>query len=225
MSQQRKAAGLKSVWVHFDAERSIKAPEYVRILERNSVNISLPQDSTHWDAIYAIAKKASHPFRVKFLSAHLKKHHAVRGQTCFGKAGDQIQKILDNYPTLRWWMQPDGLVVDEPKVDLTRLSLFDRFAGEQAHSRWTNEGLPKDSLLVIAKQLDAEDFKLNDCLQPAQWAPIAKYNQKYAREAIRTFEAAAQDSRFVRGIRRRLHLARDRYRKARRSVAPIEIAY
>jgi hypothetical protein len=225
MAHRRKAAALKSMWAHFDADRSIKSPEYVRILERNPVNISLPRDSSHWDAVHAIARNANCPLPVKYVSEVLKESRAIRGRTCFGHVGDQIQKILDNYSSLRWWIEPQGLVIDEPKVDLTRLLPFDRFAGELVHSSWTNKGLPESSLLAIAKQLDAEEFKLRDSLQPAQWAPIAKYNQKFPRKSIRTFEAAARHNIYARAIRRRLYLARDRYRRAQRPLEPIEIAY
>jgi hypothetical protein len=223
MVHRPKAAALRSIWPHFDAERSIKAPEYVRSLERNPVSISLPEDSSHWDAVHAIAGHANCPLPVKHVSDVLKEARAIRGLSCFGHVGDQIQKILDNYPTLRWWMEPDGLVIDEPKVALTHLLSFDRFAGELVHSSWTNGRLPKGSLMAIARELDAMKFKLSDCLQPAQWAPIAKYNQKHASNAIRTFEAAARHNKFGRHVRRRLYLARDRYRNAQRPVAPIEI--
>jgi hypothetical protein len=225
MVHRPKAAALRSIWPHFDAERSIKAPEYVRSLERNPVSISLPEDSSHWDAVHAIAGHANCPLPVKHVSDVLKEHRAIRGRSCFGDVGDQIEKILNNYPTLRWWMESEGLVIDKPKVDLAPLLPFDRFAGALVHSSWTNGRLPKGSLMAIAQQLDTEKFKLRDCLQPAQWVPISKCNQKYASKAIQTFEAAARHHIFVRQIRRRLYLARDRYRRAHRPKAPIETAY
>lgn len=225
MAHRRKAAASKSVWPHFDAERSIKALEYVRILKPNPVSISLPRDSSHWDAVHDIASNASCPLPVKHVSGILKEHRARRGQSHFGHVGDQIEKILNNYPTLRWWVESEGLVIDKPKVDLARLLQFDRFAGALVHSSWTNGRLPKCSLMAIAQQLDMEKFKLRDCLQPAQWVPIAEYNEKHASNAILTFDAAARHSIFVRQIRRRLYLARDRYLKAQLPVAPIETAY
>lgn len=139
----------------------------------------------------------------------------------FGHAGNQIENIMMNYPTLRFWMEADGLVIDEPAAEMGPLNSFDSFAGGLVLAKWTAKGLFSDDLLEIARQLDSKDFRLKDCLQAAQWEPISAHNQKLARNAVRTFEGAAQDHRFVRSIRRRLYLARDRYRKAQRPVEPI----
>jgi hypothetical protein len=181
----------------------------------------MPSGSTHWDHVHAIANGALRPFQVKFVSERLKEDRSIRGRVYFGHAGDQIQQILMNYPTLRWWMEAGGLVIDEPAAEMGPLDLFDSSAGELVISKWTEKGLPLAELVEIAKQLDAKGFELKACLQPAQWKPISDHNQKFARKAIRTFEAAAQDKRFVRGIRKRLYLSRDRYRKAQRPVQPI----
>jgi hypothetical protein len=130
-----------------------------------------------------------------------------------------------NYPTLRWWMDADGLVIAEPSAELGPLDPFDHFAGELVALKWKQNRLSADDFLDIAKQVDARGFELKQCLQPAQWKPIAEHNQKFARNAVRTFEVAASNAKFTRNIRRRLYVARDRYEKARQPVMPIEFEY
>jgi hypothetical protein len=44
--------------------------------------------------------------------------------------GDQIQIILMDYSTLRWWMEADGLVIDEPAAEMGPLNPFNSFAGD-----------------------------------------------------------------------------------------------
>ena len=212
-------------WKHFDAQRTKAMRGETNCLLEGHVSLSMPSNSTHWDHIHAIADQCGRPFKVKFVSDRLKDHRAIRGRVFFGYAGNQIQQIMVNYPTLRWWMEADGLVIDEPSGEIGALEEFDRVAGELVISKWTDKRLSKDDFITIAKQLDEKGYKLSSNLQKAQWEPIAAYNQKYARKAIRTFEAAANDARFARSIRRRLYLARDRYRKAIRPVTPIYVEY
>jgi len=212
-------------WRHFDARRTIGARGDASILVQNPVGLTAEAGSTHWDHVHVIASSALRPFKVKSVSGRLKEPILVRGCVYFGHAGDQIQKIMMNYPTLRWWMDADGLVIAEPAAELGQLDSFDRFAGELVALKSKQNRLYADDLLIIAKQVDASGSGLKQCLQPAQWKPIAEHNQKFARNAIRTFEAAASNAKFTRSIRRRLYVARDRYEKAKRPVTPIEFEY
>jgi hypothetical protein len=212
-------------WRHFDAHRTKDARGDAGMLVQNPVNLSAEAGSTHWDHVYAIASSALRPFKVKSVSERLKELIFVSGRVYFGHAGDQIQKIMMNYPTLRWWMDADGLVIAEPAAELGPLDPFDRFVGELVALKWKQNRLCTDDFLEITKQVDAKGFELKPCLQPAQWKLIAEYNQKFARNAIRTFEAAASNAKFTRSIRRRLYVARDRYEKVKRLVAPIEFGY
>jgi len=208
-------------WPHFDVQRTKAAGGDANCLVQNHVSVSMPAGSTHWDHVYAIAKTAYQPFKVKFVAERLKESQFVRGRACFGNAGNEIQNIVMNYPTLRWWMEADGLVIDEPAAEVGPLKDFDRFAGELVAATWAEGHLAEQDFIAIAKQLDEKGFVLKACLQPAQWKLIAEHNQKYARGAIKTFEAAAIHPRFSRAIRRRLYLARDRYLNAQRPVEPI----
>lgn len=143
----------------------------------------------------------------------------------FGSPADQIQKILRNYPLLRWWMEQDGLVVDEVKAEEGLLSDFDRVAGSLVVEHWKDNGLSKSSPESIALRLDADGFLLKGNLQPARWKLISDYNQKHPRLAIKTFTGAVRRPLFAQGVRRRLYAARDCYKKAQRPAEsiPVEI--
>jgi hypothetical protein len=43
---------------------------------------------------------------------------------------------------------------------------------------------------------------------------MAQHNQHYPKNAIKTFDQAAHRPKFVRSVRRRLYLARDKFEKA-----------
>lgn len=207
---------------HYVAQRTRMGHGDVGPLRWSSVSISMPSNSTHFDHIQEIAKSACPPFRVKFLSAKLKEYHSLRGKVYFGGAARQIQQLMVNYPTLRWWVEADGLVIDEI-AELGPISDFDRLAGSLTQECWKNGRLSEESLVAIAERLDQERFSLKDHLQPAQWKPIAKYNQKFPKNPIRTFCDAVRQPRFVTSVRRRLYVARERFEKTRRPAQPIEI--
>jgi hypothetical protein len=97
--------------------------------------------------------------------------------------------------------------------DTSQLSEFDRTTGKLAYDRTQNGRLSADAVRQIAEELDAAGFILKEGLQTAQWRPIAEYNKKYAKKAVKTFAAAAANPKFVRCIRRRYYVARERYRK------------
>jgi hypothetical protein len=212
-------------WNRFDALRTSGARGDVDVLRVNPVNLSVPASSSHFDHIIEISRSASTPFPIKSLSEKLNAHRSPRGRGYFGHVGDIIEQLMTNYPTLRWWIEADGLVVDEISSELGPLSAFDLHAGSMAVEHIKNGRLDKDSLLIIAEQLDARGFLLKENLQPAQWRPIAEYNQKHSRTPIRTFAKAVNNPKFSRGVRRRLYVARDRYKMAHRPAEPIDDGY
>jgi hypothetical protein len=191
------------------------------LLHENFVNLSMPAGSTHFDSLIEFGRSSFKPFPIKFLSEKLKEPQFIQGRVYFGKLGDQIRKILLNYPYLRWWMEKDGLVVDEARSEIGPLSDFDRIAGPLVLEHMKGDKLSASALASIAAKLDAERFQLKQNLQPAQWKPISDYNQKYSKLAIKTFGDAVGRPQFVRSVRRRLYLARDRYKKALRPAEPI----
>jgi hypothetical protein len=208
---------------HFDARGTKDAHGDMGVLRGNFVNLSMPAKSTHFDHLMEIGRSSHKPFPIKFLSDKLRELQYPRGRSYLGKTVDVIRGILLNYPYLRWWMEEDGLVVDEVKVELGPLSDFDRVAGPLVVEHWENDKLSASSLEFIASRLDAEGFPLKGSLQPAQWEPIAVYNQKYSKSPIKTFSAALRQPRFVRSVRRRLYVARDRYLNALRPAEPIDV--
>jgi hypothetical protein len=207
-------------WSNFDAKRTQKAHGDIRSLLDNLINFAVPYMSTHFDSIHQIGARAMRPFRIKFLSEELKKGYSIRGNTFIGNAADKIDMILDSYPSMCWWMDSDGLVVDEVKPAIRPISAFDRIAGPLVVKHRKNGRLLDSSLSAIAAVLDAEGFKLKKFLEPAQLKPISAYNELHPRSAIKTFAKAAAHPKFVRSIRQRLCRAQARYHEFLRASEP-----
>ena len=49
----------------------------------------------------------------------------------------------------------------------------------------------------IAAELDSARFALKDHLQRAHWQPIADYNRKFPKRAIKNFSEAVSNRKFV----------------------------
>lgn len=203
-----------SFWSHFDQRRTREMGGDVATLKEGFISLAVPAGSSHRENIERFARAAKPPFEIVRLSARLDDFRSIRGRGYFGQTGRTIDNILDNYPGMRWWMEKGGLVIDTVAPDLSQLSEFDRRAGKLVCDRTQNGKLSSDAVGQIAAELDTGGFILADNLQPAQWRLIADYNRKYPKKAIKNFAAAVSDPKFVRSIRRRLYVARDRYRKA-----------
>jgi len=188
----------------------------VGVLRNSRVSLTMPAGSSHREHVERIAREASQPFPIASISKLLDEKRSSRGTVYLGDAGHQIDLILRNYPRMRWWMSKDGLVIDVVPDDAGQLSEFDRKAGKLVCDGMQNGKLSKDALDKIAAELDDMGFPLLDNLQPAQRKPIAAFNQKHARSAVKTFAAAALNPKFTRLVRRRLYVSRDRYRTAYR---------
>ncbi len=206
---------------HFDAQRTKDARGDLGVLRYNHVNKSVPAGSTHIDALELICSICTRPILVKRLSEKLTEYRYIRGATYFGEIGDIIADIVGNYPLLRWWLERDGLVVEEARSELGPLRHFDRLAGSLYLKHECDGKLPSAALDLIVKALDEESFKLKDHLQPAQWELISTFNQRNSRSPVKTFTEAVARPQFERMVRRRLYLARDRYKKALRPATPI----
>lgn len=203
------------LWSRFDLWQTRQTGGKADVLLRSIVSLSIPAGSSHREDVEQIARTASQPFSIVSISKALDERKSLRGVVYFGEAGSEIDKILHNYPGMRWWMEKDGLVIDVTQPHSTnRLSEFDRTAGKLAYDATRHGKLSTDAVETIADGLDGSRFTLSENLQPAQWKPIADHNRKYAKSAIKTFAAAASHPKFVRSVRRRLYVARDRYQKA-----------
>jgi hypothetical protein len=98
---------------HFDGQLTRATRGDVDILRGNFVSLTMLAGSTDFEALLEIGRSSREPFRVKFLSEKLRAKAYIRGRAFFGRLPDVIAKILLEYPLLRWWIEEEGLVVDE----------------------------------------------------------------------------------------------------------------
>ena len=199
---------------YFDPRRTKDAHGDVSKLQGNPISLKVPPLSTHFDHIVEICRVSQKPIPIRFVCEKLKEFTFPRGNTYFGELVTVIEGIVANYPGLKWWLETEGLVVDEIQSALGSLPPFDRFAGPLVLRNLKGGKLSRAALAAIAAKLDAEGFLLSKDLQPAQRKPIAEYNRKFPQSPIKTFSAAIERPHLVRGIRRRLYVACDRYKKA-----------
>ena len=162
----------------------------------------------------SIANHFTPPLPIESLSEQLKQPVLRRGVVVFGEAGVELGRIASDYPNMQWWVSEHGLNITtiEPALDL--LSEFDKFAGNLMIGKVVNGRLPKNALFRIAGQLDDKGFSPAKQLEPAQRSSIKEHNVKYSKKAIKTFQQACNDKRFVRSVRQRLWRARARVLKA-----------
>jgi hypothetical protein len=198
----------------FDARRTKEARGDSSVFLNNRVSISASLGSTHFDVLTSITRKSEKPIRVSFLSEELKTLKLLRGGTWFGELANEIEAIVSNYPSLRWWMTEQGLVVDKAPPALDSLSSFDRLVGPLSVQLVQDGILPEDAVCLISQKLDAEGFKLKEYLQPKERKDIVAYNLKRTGIQVGSFASAAKNPRFVRHVRRSIYRARDRYNKA-----------
>jgi hypothetical protein len=176
----------------------------------NHVSLGIPGPSTHRDEVEAIARQSPMPIAIHSLADVLSQTRLLRGKVIVGFVGDKIDDIAAQYEDMRWWISKEGLNMAIVPPAAAKLSRFDELAGKLFVDRRKDGKLSKESLMVIAKELDAAGFRLREQLQPAQWKPISVHNRKYAKHPIKSFKDACQP-RYVRSVRRRLYVARDRY--------------
>jgi hypothetical protein len=206
------------LWDHFDQKRTREAGGRIDSRLHGIVSSALPAGTSRREHVERLIREAREPFSAVYISPLLDELRFIRGVTYFGYAGRQIDQIVSNYPGMRWWMAKDGLVIDVVPDEAERLSEFDRRAGQLVCDGTQAGRLFEDVVRKIAAELDAAGFSLLENLQPAQRKPIAAFNQKYAKRAVKSFSAAASHRQFGRAVRRRLYVARDRYRAAYKST-------
>jgi hypothetical protein len=204
-------------WSTFDDRRTREAGGKADMILFSIVNLTAKAGSSQREDLEEMARSASKPFPLASISKSLDETRSIRGRSYFGYAGRLIDEIVDNYPGMRWWMAKDGLVIDIVSDDADRLSEFDRRAGQLVWDGMQAGKLSEHVLKNIAAELDAARFPLLKNLQPAQRKAIAAFNQKYAKRAVKSFSAAAAHPRLSCAVRRRLYVARARYRAAYKS--------
>jgi hypothetical protein len=207
------------LWQRFDSIRT-KETCGDRALLLNIVSLAIHGPCTDREVVEAIAGQSSRPVPIHSLPDVLSETRLVRGKSMFGLVGDEIDKVAINFEVMHWWISKEGLNMAIVSPKAAKLSRFDEFAGKLCVDRSKDGKLSKELLVAIAKEVDVAGFTLKEQLQPAQWRPIAEYNQTKSRQAIKTFEQACQPL-FARSVRRRLYVARERYTKANPLVLPL----
>ena len=202
------------LWERFDLQMTKEAGGDVKRLQDNPVSLAVPANSTHRDLLEAIANFLQPPLAIESLAEELDNERFSRGRTIFHRsAGDAIDKIAANYEQMYWWVSARGLNMVSVLFMPKPLSKFDELAG-RLYVEGSKDGELSDALLLsIAKQLDSAGLQWRRELQLAQREIIGRYNQKNSRSPLRTFEAICAHPKLVRAIRRRLYVARDRYKK------------
>src|SRR3984893_12343116 len=191
-SQIMKSARFQELvlWDHFDQRRTREAGGRIDSRLHGIVLSRSPAGTSDREHVEQLIREASEPFSAVYISPLLGQRRSIRGRTVFGYAGRQIDQMVDNYPGMRWWMAKDGLVIDVVPDDADRLSEFDRRAGQLICDGTQAGRLFEDVVRKIAAELDAAGFSLLENLQAAQRKPIAAFNQKYAKRAVKSFSAA-----------------------------------
>lgn len=209
----RKSKPYSGIWERFDSLRTKESGGDFSLLVGNRTSFAIAAPCTHREVVVAIATHSKRPVPIHSLADDLGGKELLRGKTTFGLAGDAIDEIALNYEGMYWWISKEGLNMAILSPAAARLSRFDEFAGKLYVDRSKEGRLYKEVLMSIAKDLDAAGFTLKE-LQPSQWEPISKHNQKCSKQAIKTFEQACRHGAHVRSVRRRLYVARDRYKRA-----------
>lgn len=227
MKRKRKARAAEKLewspawmWERFDAERTREQDGDPSLVINNRITLSVKAGCDDHTILLEIAAAAMRPFPVVSLPPFTPERVASPwGKSIFDYVGTAIDQIVGQYPGFRWWISRDGLVVAAVPPVTKPLSEFDRLAGRLMAESCADGKLSAEVLRCIAVALDTADFFLKDHLQPSQWKPIAEFNQKYSKAAVKTFTQAVKRSQFERSIRRRLYVARDRYLAARPEAA------
>lgn len=200
----------------FDERRTKEGRGDMTLFLDNLTSLSVEAGSTHFDHLLAIAHTSDKPFPVKYLHPKLKETQSLRGVTYFKNLSGVIEGILLNHPSMRWWMEADGLVVDEVPPELDSLSPFDRIVGPLSIQLQQNGRLSRDAINSISSELDAKGFKLKEHLQRQEREDVAAHNRKRTGNQIVSFASAAKSRDFHKSMRRSIYRARDRYKEALR---------
>ncbi len=197
----------------FWPKRCTKSKAMLSLILDNHVSLTMPAKDPSRTILEYIAAGAAKPFPLDYVSREIAGVSRSRSRSVFGYTRDYIDKVALIHANMFWWITDKGLYMDtvEPQPIPSRLSDFDIFAGTQMAEHCKDGRLPKESLIMIAKTLDDRGFALGQNMQPRYWKVIADHNQQSRIRKIQSFEAAAQDTRFVRGVRRRLSDARRKW--------------
>lgn len=192
-------------WQRYWSARSTQNFLINRKVFDNYVQLCVLPSQTHSAAVRLIAQAAPRVIAVESLPEVLDKTVLKRAMICTDVAGSLFDQIARRHRDMYWWISDSGLNMAFAAPQPPSLSKFDALAGGLYHAKGE---LTVDNLLDIAKELDSAGFALKDQLQPKFWNEIAQHNMKFPKKSVKTFEQAASDRRFVRGVKKRLYEAR-----------------
>jgi hypothetical protein len=151
---------------------------------------------------------------IAFLCPTLQNHSLPHPFRLTGSLASVVDSLATLHPDMWWWISDQGLVMANIEAeDVIVCSGFNQLAGSLFSQEESAGRLSQSALTEISRQLDAAGYQLKENLQPAHWRQIAAHNQKFSRQAIRTFESAAAHPLSTHFVRKRLYVARDAYRK------------
>jgi hypothetical protein len=218
MAKKRKRRTDRTNSIRFLPERSTKDREIREAYFKNHVSTSVSGGATLREVVTRIASAASNPVAIESLPNELETVKLPRSVVGFGYLGNLLDEIAKNFLNMRWWITKRGLnmAVVPPGA---MLPVFDLLAGSLCAKYRKNGRLSKTDLGTIAKELDAKASEMEgsflDRFEPAARKRIAEFNQKYAGNAIKTFEKAIAYRWSIRLVRKRLCRAYERLRKER----------
>jgi hypothetical protein len=116
------------LWQNFSYERTSKTSKFRDLLRYNFVSSSVPAHCTNRDAVRQIAREFHIP--IESLPDDLNQPLLLRGQSIFGFAGDEIDKIAEDYVNMQWWLSDVGLnmAIVTPAKPVS-ISTFDELFG------------------------------------------------------------------------------------------------
>jgi hypothetical protein len=191
---------------------------YDEVIEHNSINCSVPRNSTNKFTVEQIAKNSMIEIPIEHLSERLNEISMPRGQSFYGRVRPKLDDIAKS-SNLRWWISSNGLNMDELTEPMLVLDPFDEDAGElmcrsqrEPNGRW-----PKSHYDEIASRLDAKGYMPLDVLTGRSRQKLAAWNQKNPRRPVHTFAAAMQSNSACKmrtAVLKRLYRARERWEKS-----------
>jgi hypothetical protein len=128
------------LWRQFSYEKTSKTSKFRECLINKVVSLSIPKNRTDRDVAEEIARECCIP--VESLCEDLKREMYSRGQAILGFAGDEFDKIADNYDNMQWWVSEAGLnmAIATPADPHPRVPTFDELLGGDVADQGKHRG-------------------------------------------------------------------------------------
>ena len=139
------------LWEHFNFEKT-KTSKFRDLLIYNHVSLSIPGGRTNRDVVEQIAEGSHIP--VGSLSDELNQPVHPGSQAIFGFAGDEFDRIADNYDNMQWWLSDAGLnmaIASPANTGPSIPTLDELLGGLTATERGDDERRTEDSRAMSRK--------------------------------------------------------------------------